>query len=126
MNRRKSVLVVIGLAAVILGFLIGDKLAFKGVTFKARVVKVYENRLLVRGLEENGINFRGEYSVSIDENTELTWKGKNIPLSEFDVGDKVEVSFTGAVQETSPARPQDVVRVRLLDDEKQECFYPEK
>lgn len=118
MKRRKSVLVVIGLAAVILGFLIGDRLAFKGVTFKARVVKVYENRLLVRGLEENGINFRGEYSVSIDENTELTWKGKHIPLSEFDVGDKVEVSFTGAVQETSPARPQDVVRVRLLDDEK--------
>ncbi len=118
MKRRKRVLAVLGMLAVILGFLVRERLAFTGETFNARVVKVYENRLLVRGLEENGINFRGEYSVSIDENTELTWKGTDIPLSEFDVGDKVEVSFTGAVQETSPARPQDVVRVQLLDDEK--------
>ena len=39
-------------------------------------------------------------------------------LDEFNIGDTIAISFTGAVQETYPGHIQDVVRVQLLDDEK--------
>ena len=39
-------------------------------------------------------------------------------ISEFHIGDSVSITYSGEIQETSPARILDVVKIQLLDDEK--------
>ena len=72
----------------------------------------------MQGLEVNDINFRGEFTFSVTEETALLWRGTAMKLSEFDIGDSVSITFTGAVLESYPAVIQEVTRVQLLDDEK--------
>ena len=88
-------------------------------TFYATILTIDDNVLLVEGLEVNDINTRGQFYLTVDENTLLDWRGTEISLSELDVGDRVAITWSGLVQETYPARIVDPVhRIKLLDDEK--------
>lgn len=88
-------------------------------TFYATILTIDDNVLLVEGLEVNDINTRGRFYLTVDENTRLDWRGTEIALSDLDVGDRIAITWSGLVQESSPANIVNPVhRIKLLDDEK--------
>ena len=87
-------------------------------TFYAEIKKINYTSLLVDGLDVNDINYRGEFSFKISENTKLEWRSTQINISDLEEGDNISITFEGSIQETYPAKINDVVRIQLLDDEK--------
>ncbi|MDC2756077.1 hypothetical protein PO351_26665, partial [Bacteroides ovatus] len=87
-------------------------------TFYATITEINGNNFTVEGLDINDINYRGAFTFSVIAETELVWRGTEMQVEEFDIGDIISVSFTGLVQESYPGYILDVVRVQLLDDEK--------
>jgi len=87
-------------------------------TFYAEIKNINNTSLLVDGLEVNDINYRGEFSFKITEETKLEWRNTTIDISDLDEGDNISITFEGEIQETYPANINDVVRIQLLDNEK--------
>lgn len=87
-------------------------------TFYATIAEVQDSSLLVTGLEVNDINHRGDFSVPIGENTQITWRYEAMDFSEFKPGQTISITYCGGVQETYPAGLTDVTWIQLLDDEK--------
>lgn len=73
--------------------------------------------VLVKGLDVNDINHRGEFDFSIDANTELLWHGTKIEISDLKEGQNISITSTGEVLERYPAGLTKVTRVIILDDE---------
>lgn len=69
-------------------------------------------------MEINDINFRGEFSFSVVENTKITWRYTDILLEDLEVGDHISITFIGDILESSPKQIQQVEVIQLLDDEK--------
>lgn len=87
-------------------------------TFYGRVIENTEDRMKVEGMEINDVNYRGEFVLAIDESTEFIWRSVELPRERLQKGDRVSVTFTGPVLETSPCQIQEVISVQLLEDEK--------
>ncbi|MGN1404507.1 MAG: hypothetical protein ACI4XB_09325 [Ruminococcus sp.] len=87
-------------------------------TFYAEIEENNGQSLLVKGLDVNDVNGRGEFYVSIDADTILEWQSEPISLEELEVGDTVSITHTGNIGETYPAQIFETVRIQLLDDEK--------
>ena len=114
---QKTIIAVIVLVSVAVGFyFVGYKTAYDRIeespgsssipqTFYATITEINGNNFTVEGLD-------------IIAETELVWRGTEMQVEEFDIGDIISVSFTGLVQESYPGHILDVVRVQLLDDEK--------
>lgn len=77
-----------------------------------------DTAITVKGLDINDINFRGNFKFIITEATEIEWRYTNIDASELEIGDNISIIFTGGIQETDPAKIDDVLKIQLLDDEK--------
>ncbi|MBQ3570208.1 MAG: hypothetical protein IJA20_05980 [Methanocorpusculum sp.] len=139
MNEKKSRLnkaaiiltVLLAAALIVASYFVGYKKAYddfeRGLenapdyghqTFYARVLEISDGALLVEGIPENDINFRGQFRFSIQEETELEWRYTEIEEDDLDVGDLISITFIGPVQESDPAGIQEVTKVQLLDDEK--------
>lgn len=86
-------------------------------TFYATIVDVGETYFLVKGIDANDINFRGEFTFPIMGETSYTWRGTEIAPSDLDVGDTISITFSGYILETSPAQISDVIKIQLLDDD---------
>lgn len=84
----------------------------------AEILDINDNFFHVKGLEVNDVNGRGEFTFSAKENTRLVWRGTEIPLADFNIGDKIAFYYSGAVLETFPAQIPDVRIIKLLEDEK--------
>ena len=67
-------------------------------TFYAAITDISDSSITVQGMEINDINFRGRFTFPVMEETS-------------------SITFTGLVQETSPAGIQEVLKVQLLDDD---------
>ena len=127
---QKTIIAVIVLVAVAVGFyFVGYKTAYDRIeespgslgipqTFYATITEINGNDFTVEGLDINDINYQGAFTFSVTAETELVWRGTEMQVEEFDIGDIISVSFTGLVQESYPGHILDVVRVQLLDDEK--------
>lgn len=87
-------------------------------TFYAEIEENNGQSLLVKGLDVNDINSRGEFSVTIDADTILEWRSEPISLEELEVGDTVSITHSGNIGETYPAQIFETIRIQLLDDEK--------
>jgi len=87
-------------------------------TFYAEIKNINNTNLLVDGLEVNDINYRGEFSFKVSEKTKIEWRNTKIDFSELEKGDNISITFTGDIQESYPAKINDVVKIQLLDDEK--------
>lgn len=87
-------------------------------TFYAEIEENNGQSLLVKGLDVNDVNGRGEFYVTIDADTILEWRSEPIPLEELEVGDTVSITHTSNIGETYPAQIYETVRIQLLDDEK--------
>ena len=84
----------------------------------AEILDINDNFFHVKGLEVNDVNGRDEFTFSAKENTRLVWRGTEISLSDFNIGDKIALYYSGAVLETFPAQIPDVRIIKLLEDEK--------
>ncbi|MBE6607719.1 MAG: DUF3221 domain-containing protein [Ruminococcaceae bacterium] len=115
------------LAGGVIGYFIGSK-GYKSElsqtddallqTFYAEIIEINGSSLLVEGLSINDINFRGQFSLSIDEKTKLEWRYTEISLSDLDVGDRISITFSGEILESYPAIIGNAEKIQLLDDEK--------
>ena len=76
-----------------------------------------DTALTVKGLDINDINFRGIFKFVITEATEIEWRYTKLDTSELEIGDKISIIFTGNIQESEPAKIEDVLKIQLLDDE---------
>ena len=129
---KKKYIAVVGLlliAIAIASYIIGYKTAYDRIeenpstanipqTFYAEITDISDDLFTVDGLDINDINYRGAFTFSVYEETNLVWRGTEMQLEEFDVGDIISVSFVGYIQESYPGHILDVVQVQLLDDEK--------
>src|SRR5699024_327240 len=99
-----------------------------GQTFYANIesIKQYNDggfHINVRGLEINDINYRGDFTFTINDNIDMTWRGEKIGISDLKEGDIISITFTDeGLRDISPTPLQEVVKVQLLSDdvEKQE------
>lgn len=57
------------------------------------------NRLVLKGLDINDVNYRNYYMADIEDYTNL----HNLSLDDFEVGDLVSVRFTNGMDEISPS-----------------------
>ncbi len=87
-------------------------------TFYATITDIRDNNFSVEGMSVNDINYRGTFDFEVSDETKLVWRGTEMTISEFHIGDSVSITYSGEIQETSPARILDVVKIQLLDDEK--------
>lgn len=72
--------------------------------------------VLVKGLENNDINHRGEFEFSIDNDTEILWKETKAEISDLKVGQKISITSTGDVLERYPVELTKVTRVIILNE----------
>lgn len=84
----------------------------------AEIISVNGSNFHVKGLDVNDINGRGEFTFSAKENTTLVWRGTEIPLSDFQSGDRIAFYWRGMILESFPAQVENVVMIKLLDDER--------
>ncbi len=68
----------------------------------------YTETMLVSGLKENDVNYRGEFSFQVTADTKIEWHHTDIALTELMPGQHVSITFSGGVQESYPAQIQDV------------------
>ena len=87
-------------------------------TFYAVITGTDGEHFMVSGLEVNDVNHRWQFRFSVGEDTPILWRGTALTADELDVGDTIAITYTGAVQETSPAGIQSVLKIELLDDER--------
>ena len=97
--------------------------------FNAKIKRISEyngiTTVLIKGLESNDINHRGEFDFSIDNNTQILWiEPKStkssytaIDSSKLKEGQNISITSTGYVLESSPARLTKVTKVIVLEDE---------
>lgn len=77
-----------------------------------------DTALTVKGLEINDINFRGNFQFVITEATEIEWRNTKLDSSELEIGDNISIIFTGNIQESEPAKIENILKIQLLDNEK--------
>lgn len=60
----------------------------------------------------------GDFNLNIvGGEIEFEWRYSNMELSEFDIGDTISITFRGAIQESDPAYIENVLKIKLLEDE---------
>ena len=80
-------------------------------TFPAIIRSISGNHIIVEGLPENDVNHTWQFQFSIDENVKVLENGKKISAELLEVGDMIEITYTGSVLEISPAIIQNVLRI---------------
>lgn len=96
--------------------------------FKATIKEIREyngiTTILIKGLESNDINYRGEYEFSVDNDTKLLWiepystksSYTEIELSSLKEGQNVSITSIGEVLESYPAKLTKVTEVVVLEE----------
>ncbi len=129
MTVKKRVFLIILAAVLVAGAFVGGFFVGKNNTQKetdlpncevvyAEIISVNGSNFHVKGLDVNDVNGRGEFTFSAKENTRLVWRGTEIPLSDFQAGDRIAFYYRGAVLESFPARIPNILLIKLLDDER--------
>ncbi|MGL6198372.1 MAG: hypothetical protein ACRC3H_05490 [Lachnospiraceae bacterium] len=119
---KKSILIIciifVSVICLTAGYFLGNKNAqpILGTTFYAVISERDGSHLLVDGLEINDINSRGQFYLTIDDDTILEWRSTEISVEDLKPGVTVSITYTGEVQETDPAGIDEVLRVQLLED----------
>lgn len=96
--------------------MLGNEIEYS-ITFYATITEKKNNSFIVKGLEVNDISYRGDFSFSIQSETRITWHNQEIDMSELEEGDNISITFLGPIQESSPATINNVIEIKILDDE---------
>lgn len=83
----------------------------------AEILDISDGFFHVKGLDVNDINGRSEFTFTANEKTQLVWRGTELSLSDFQSGGRIAFFYVGEVLESFPAQVQNVVKIKLLDDE---------
>ena len=118
---KKIFLIIVILLLLILSGVIGYSIGSKRdtelpQTFYAKIIEIKNDNFLVEGLAVNDINFRGEFTFSLNEDTILEWRYTEVDKSSFDIGDIISITFDGMIEESYPARITSILKIQLLDD----------
>lgn len=70
--------------------------------------------ILVKGLEDNEVNYRGEFWLAVTEETRITQSGEPVDVSALTPGTQVRVIFTGEVMESYPMQIAHVQEIQIL------------
>ena len=111
-------LIILFLAAAA-GFLFGRQrfLRPESHTFYAWIENMDENSMTVQGLDENSVNYRGKFSLTLSEDTRFLWNNTAISPSDLTPGSRIAVSYTGLITETEPAGIREITAIELLEDD---------
>lgn len=91
--------------------------AVQAQTFYATVSDISDHTVTVKGMEVNDINFRGDFVLTVTEETKIVWRYTDIAFEDLDVGDHIAVTFSGEIMESYPAQIAQTEQIQLLDDE---------
>ena len=140
MKNKKTIFISIGVLIIICisfvgGLLIGQKNAPKndlaiskvvGQTFYANIESINQYNdgsfhLNVKGLEVNDINYRGDFTFTVDDSIDMTWRGEKIKVSDLKEGNTISITFVDEVfSDISPTPLTEVVKIQLIKDDEQE------
>lgn len=121
MNKRKKVFILTGIL-VILGVicLYAFSISKDSNAFTATIKKISEyngiTSVLAEAEGENDLNLSGEFDFTIDADTSLIRKDKEMQISDLEVGQKVSITAKGEILERDPARLTEVTKVMILND----------
>ncbi len=110
--HTKSITFIVMLGIIILSSIM--MLLFPRVMFHATIVEIHDTYLLVSTQND----FLGEelFLVMIQEDTKLfNHNYSHISLTDFSVGDQINVTFNGEIQESYPGRIPICYRVKRID-----------
>ena len=135
-NKTKVFIVIEAMVIVVISFgfglFIGQKNAPKnelvidkmvGQTFYANIesIKQYNDGRVhfnVRGLDVNDINYRGDFTFTVDDSMDITWRGEKIRASDLKEGTTISITFVDEVfSDISPTPLTEVVKIKILSDE---------
>ena len=128
-NKLKISIFIIAVVFVsgITGFYIGQnsmheefKLGRRGYeTFYAIVDEIGDQEIVVRGIPENSINYRGRFVLNISNNTLLLNASDNTQIEFIDlvIGSEVYIRFHGAIWESHPGKIPEVDIIYLIQNE---------
>lgn len=88
-----------------------------GKTFYAEIEKIEKDSLLVNGLDVNSYNYRSQFYLELSQKPLVVWNNTVIELSDLKVGNRISITFSGDIKETSPAQISNILRIELLEDE---------
>lgn len=89
-------------------------------TFSANIIKIEKNNdkvnLLVSGLDTNDINYRGNFTFSLNSDFIVYFENTKTDVSKLSVGDKISITFTDKLlKEISPIELNNITKIELLE-----------
>ena len=89
-------------------------------TFSANIIKIEKNsdkvNLLVSGLDTNDINYRGNFTFSLNSDFIVYFENTKIDVSKLSVGDKISITFTDKLlKEIYPIELNSITKIELLE-----------
>lgn len=127
MSRKSVVILVLSIVLALAvggigGYFVGFRQAdIPKTSFYAHILVIDDsNSILVEGIPENDINHRGRFWISLkypDKKTSITdINGNPIDRGELGINLLVRVTYTGPVQEISPAVINEVLNITLMPE----------
>lgn len=89
-------------------------------TFSANIINIEKNNdkvnLLVSGLDTNDINYRGNFTFSLNSDFIVYFENTKTDVSKLSVGDKISITFTDKLlKEISPIELNSITKIELLE-----------
>ncbi len=89
-------------------------------TFSANIINIEKNNdkvnLLVSGLDTNDINYRGNFTFSLNSDFIVYFENTKTDVSKLSIGDKISITFTDKLlKEISPIELNSITKIELLE-----------
>lgn len=76
----------------------------------------YPTGILVE--ENKKEDFKSKVLITLTDNIKLEYKGKSINVSDFNIGDIIEVSYNGNENQTSPGTLLGITKIKIIKKQK--------
>lgn len=90
-----------------------------GKDFYAKIKEINEyngiTTLLVEGIEENSINYRGEFTFTVND-TEIFWNNEKVNITSLKENQIISIVSFGEIMEIYPARLTKVKKIIILNN----------
>lgn len=111
-----GILIILGVVLAVVAFGDGDPYKY---TFTATIEDIVQynghTTVLVNAEEGEDSSFSGEYDFSVDQDTKLIRNGRDVKVSELEIGQKVLIVGSGDIMERYPAGLSKVLEVEILE-----------